>query len=216
MTTTKVGYDALLKQVRIPEFTKRSDIMITSTLSMSIFPKDKRMIQNVHLANMNEDELIEYIDQKNAFKALNKELEYQIGTIKEKDEEFKENYMKSFIHRSNFVSETLSAFKGRVEKLNSNKKQIRPKSKEQLNTEKLKHEQNKRASEKRGLPRFDMEMARKLLDGKFHEADDIFDDDENALMAGGKAANLNKAFTAKTADDLEKQNKFDEFESALH
>lgn len=61
-----------------------------------------------------------------------------------------------------------------------------------------------------------MEMARKLLDGKFHEADDIFDDDENALMAGGKPPNLNKAFTAKTADDLEKQNKFDEFESALH
>lgn len=122
MTTTKVGYDALLKQVRIPEFTKRSDIMITSTLSMSIFPKDKRMIQNVHLANMNEDELIEYIDQKNAFKALNKEIEYQIGIIKEKDKEFKENYMKSFIHRSNFLSKTLSEFKGRVEKLNSNKK----------------------------------------------------------------------------------------------
>lgn len=63
-----------------------------------------------------------------------------------------------------------------------------------------------------------MEMARKLLDGKFHEDDDIFDDDENPLhgMAVGKATNLNKGFTAKNADDMEKQNKFDEFESALH
>lgn len=212
MTTTKVGYDALLKQVRIPEFTKRSDIMITSTLSMSIFPKDKRMIQNVHLANMNEDELVEYIDQKNAFKAHSKEYEYQNGIMKEKDKDFKENYMKSFIHRSNFVSKTLSEFKVRVEKLNNNEKYVRPKSEEQKNAEKLKHEQNKRASEKRGPPGFDMDKARKLLDGKYHE-DDISDDDE---MAGGKAANLNQAFAAKTSDDLEKQNKFDEFESALH
>jgi hypothetical protein len=43
------------------------------------------------------------------------------------------------------------------------------KSNEQVKAEKLKHEQNKRASEKRGLPKFDMDQARKLLDGKFHE-----------------------------------------------
>jgi hypothetical protein len=36
----------------------------------------------------------------------------------------------------------------------------------------LKHDQNKRASEKRGLPKFDMEMAKKLLEGKFHEEDE--------------------------------------------
>ena len=41
-----------------------------------------------------------------------------------------------------------------------------------MKNEKLKHDQNKRASEKRGLPKFDLDMARKLLDGKFHEEDE--------------------------------------------
>ena len=36
----------------------------------------------------------------------------------------------------------------------------------------LKHEQNKRASEKRGLPKFDMEMSKKLLEGKFHDEEE--------------------------------------------
>lgn len=39
--------------------------------------------------------------------------------------------------------------------------------------ERLKHEQNKRASEKRGMPQFtDMDLAQKLLEGKFHEQDE--------------------------------------------
>ena len=46
------------------------------------------------------------------------------------------------------------------------------KSHEAIKAEKLKHEQNKRASEKRGLPKFDMDQARKLLDGKFHDEDE--------------------------------------------
>ena len=36
----------------------------------------------------------------------------------------------------------------------------------------MRHDQNKRASEKRGLPKFDMEMAGKLLDGKFHDEEE--------------------------------------------
>ena len=108
---------------------KRSDIMITSTLSMSIFPKDKRAIQNQYFALMEEEALIDYLDERNAFNALVKEHEYQIGKVKDKDKEYKENYMKSFIHRSNFMSETLSAFKSRVELLNTNRKQpiVKPK-----------------------------------------------------------------------------------------
>ena len=51
-----------------------------------------------------------------------KEHEYQTGKIRDKDEEFKINYMKSSIHRSEFMSKTLSDFKSRVKKLNSNKK----------------------------------------------------------------------------------------------
>lgn len=55
---------------------KRSDIMITSTLSMSIFPKDQRVMINQYFAKMTQDELIEYLDEKNAFNALMKEHEY--------------------------------------------------------------------------------------------------------------------------------------------
>jgi hypothetical protein len=36
----------------------------------------------------------------------------------------------------------------------------------------LRHDQNKRASEKRGLPKFDLEMSAKLLEGKFHDEDE--------------------------------------------
>ena len=56
--------------------------------------------------------------------------------------------------------------------LNTNQKKYIPKTKETIKLEKLKHDQNKRASEKRGLPKFDMEMAKKLLEGKFHEEDE--------------------------------------------
>ena len=44
MTVSNVGYNKMLKQLKLPEMMKRSDIMITSTLSMSIFPKDKRQM----------------------------------------------------------------------------------------------------------------------------------------------------------------------------
>ena len=36
----------------------------------------------------------------------------------------------------------------------------------------MKYEQNNRASEKRGLPQFDLEMCAKLLEGKFHDEDE--------------------------------------------
>lgn len=200
----------MIKQCKIPEYTKRSDIMITSTLSMSIFPKDKRAFQSVNFALMTNDQITEYLDEKNSFAALNKEIEYQMGKMREKDKDFKENYMKSFIHRSNFLSDTLSKFKKRVEKINSNKLVVQTKTKEVVKIEKLKHEQNKRASEKRGLPKFDMEMARKLLDGKFHE-----DEEEEDIIPMGNP-NLNKEFMARDQEDLDRQTKFEEIESQIH
>lgn len=57
----------------VEELGRRSDIMITSTLSMSIFPKDQRVIKAVAFAKMNQEELNDYIDEKQAFKALVKE-----------------------------------------------------------------------------------------------------------------------------------------------
>ena len=44
MTPTNINFHPLTKQLDIPSLMKRSDILITSTLTMSIFPKDKRAI----------------------------------------------------------------------------------------------------------------------------------------------------------------------------
>ena len=52
MTVTNIAYRPMTKQVNIPDIMKRSDIMITSTLSMSIFPKDKREINNMYFGLM--------------------------------------------------------------------------------------------------------------------------------------------------------------------
>ena len=66
--------------------------------------------------------------------------------------------------------------------LNSNIKTIIPKDKLVQKAEKQKHEQNKRASEKRGLPVFDMENAIKLLEGKYHEEEEDEDEEGDMLM----------------------------------
>jgi len=76
MTVTNIAFRPMTKQVNIPDIMKRSDILITSTLSMSIFPKDKRQIQNMFFALMKEQQIVEYIDEKNAFASLVKEHQY--------------------------------------------------------------------------------------------------------------------------------------------
>jgi len=58
------------------------------------------------------------------------------------------------------------------------------KHKDQIKQERQKHEQNKRASDKRGLPKFDMEDAKKLLEGKFHEEDEEDAELSNKMMIG--------------------------------
>ena len=73
MTVTNINYYPMTKQVNIPDIMKRSDIMITSTLSMSIFPKDKRQINKQYYGLMSDKELIEYFDEKNSFYSMVKE-----------------------------------------------------------------------------------------------------------------------------------------------
>ena len=85
--------------------------------------------------------------------------------------------MKSFIHRSRFQSKTLRKFKTRVAELNSTKKPVIEKPKEVLRMEKQKYDQNRRACEKKELPKFDLITANQLLQGKYHEECDIDDDD---------------------------------------
>jgi|TARA_B110001469_G_C9632331_1_gene316476 hypothetical protein len=48
---------------------------------------------------MKEQQIVEYIDEKNAFASLVKEHQYQAGVMRDKDKEFKDTYLKSFIHR---------------------------------------------------------------------------------------------------------------------
>ena len=43
-TPISVNYGPLYTQIKVQDYTKRSDVMITSTLSLSIFPRDKRKI----------------------------------------------------------------------------------------------------------------------------------------------------------------------------
>ena len=45
VTPTSVNYSQLLRQIAIKELARRSDVLITSTLSLSMYPKDRRLIQ---------------------------------------------------------------------------------------------------------------------------------------------------------------------------
>jgi len=47
--------------------------MISSTLSMSVFPKDKRKISQKMRAKFTKEELREYVDEKNSFVSMVKE-----------------------------------------------------------------------------------------------------------------------------------------------
>lgn len=142
VTTASIAYKELLKQVATGELAKRSDIMITSTLSISMFPKDKRLIQARKRAEFQTDDkkLQEYVDEKNAFTALVKELQYRNRTVRDKEKEYTDAYMKSFIQKKHFKTGTLQRFKEAVRILNSNVKPVKKVDKAVLKAEKLKHE----------------------------------------------------------------------------
>ena len=72
-TPGSIAYQKLLEHIALQESMKRSDIIISSTLSLSLIPKDKREIKKVHLAMMNQDEISEYIDERYAFNSMLKE-----------------------------------------------------------------------------------------------------------------------------------------------
>lgn len=69
---------------------------------------------------MNSEELIEYINNKNDYKALEKCYLYNSKHSRNKDNIYRENYIKSFIYRSNFKTNTLKKFKNMVNSLNLN------------------------------------------------------------------------------------------------
>jgi hypothetical protein len=140
VTPTSICFKELLKQVPTEELAKRSDIMITSTLSQSNFLKDKRAIMNQKRANMTHAQLVEYIDEKAKFIAMEKETFFEVGHTKDKEKEYRDNYIKSFIHRSEFESKTLKKFKLKVKQLNSNYKDEKHKPQNIVKEEKLRHQ----------------------------------------------------------------------------
>lgn len=103
----------------------------------------------------------------------------------------------------------MKKFKIGVQQLNKNTKPVIHKSKEVLKLEKLKHDQNKRASEKRGLPKFDMESAKKLLDGKFHE-----EDEEEMELTNKMQSHVH--MLTRDQQNLAHQNKLEDFERQIH
>lgn len=92
------------------------------------------------------------VDEKLAFKALCKEHFYKAPSIKDKDKLFRDNYIKSMIHKNEFSSNTLKLFKQNVMHLNLNRKPQDIDDENIQKAEMLKHNQNLRASEKRGTP----------------------------------------------------------------
>ena len=106
-TSTRIQFKEYLKHLNLHEIFKRSDITITSTLSLNLFPKDKRKNTNIDLLQMNYDQLIEYILNKNEYNALEKAFLNVHKLTRFKDNVYRENYIKSFIYRSRFKSSTL-------------------------------------------------------------------------------------------------------------
>jgi len=71
---------------------------------------------------------------------MEKEIKYRSSRVRDKDKEYRDNFTKSFIHRSKFKSGTLGIFKKGVMVLNSNKKKTLPKTKAIREAEKMKFE----------------------------------------------------------------------------
>lgn len=56
---------------------------------------------------MDDEELRDFVDEKNAFNAMLKEHIYQSRKVRVKDKVYRENYSKSFFQRANFKTNTL-------------------------------------------------------------------------------------------------------------
>ena len=91
--------------------------------------------------------------------------------------------------------------------LNKNGKKVKPKSREVMKQEKIKHEQNKRASEKKGNKIFDMKDAKSLIEGKYHEEEEEGEEEEE--LDKGKPIN------AQNREEMEHKSRLEDFENQL-
>ena len=79
---------------------------------------------------MNQEEYDHYVDEKCAFKSMVQEHKYQTTLEKEKENEYRSNYTRSFFNRAQFESKTLNLFRSNVMRLNENRKTQFPKHKD--------------------------------------------------------------------------------------
>ena len=98
--------------------------MITSTLSLSLFPKDKRQIEKFDRTRMTYEELKEFQDERNAFKAMSKEFNYETRKVNEKEKPYNDVFTKSKFFKAEYESNVLKKFRRNIAILNSNTKPI--------------------------------------------------------------------------------------------
>lgn len=73
---------------------------------------------------MTREELDEYIDEKNAFKSMHQEYQYENKKLKEKDKPFKDVYAKSVFNGAQYQSRALQQFREDIQILNNNQKKV--------------------------------------------------------------------------------------------
>jgi hypothetical protein len=71
---------------------------------------------------MSKEEIREQIDERNAFKAMEKEFSYESRKVKQKEKPYKDVYTKSKFMKARYDSKTLNAFREHVSILNTNVK----------------------------------------------------------------------------------------------
>jgi len=182
-----------------------------------MFPIDQRKITRYYnLPRMKPDQIVDYIDEKNAFKALSLQQNHRSQKVREKDKFFRDVYLKSSIHRIHFDTHAMRNFKKICVDMNQTKKKEEEKEdREAMKVAQLRHKQNKRASEKRGIPKIDYISAQKLLQGKFHtEEEDEEEEKKPVIEEKVEVPKLNQDEQQKPSE-LEKIHRFEQKMMAL-
>lgn len=177
--------------------TRRSDFLAMSTIQMSLNPIDKRDIAKVKRGSMSKEQIKEYVNERNQFKRMCVDLDSKTKYVREKDKEFRDNYFRSFLHRQEFNTSTINKFKEKVQDLNNNRKPPEKVDPEKRRAELIKWQQNKRAVENKQTQKFDMQNVHELLEGNFHEMEDLEAPEKLKI-------DLNKEKKAKITDEIPK------------
>ena len=168
-----------------------------STIQMSLNPIDKRDIAKVKRGSMSKEQIKEYVNERNQFKRMCVDLDSKTKYVREKDKEFRDNYFRSFLHRQEFNTSTINKFKEKVQDLNNNRKPPEKVDPEKRRAELIKWQQNKRAVENKQTQKFDMQNVHELLEGNFHEMEDLEAPEKLKI-------DLNKEKKAKITDEIPK------------